>query len=111
LQFVVAAWLGITGDAYQGLGRYRAAAESLNAALPIFRDRFMRRHHALCLLKLGYAYQAMGDYQTAISYLTESLGILDRLKLVTYAERARQAIDACRASQRPSSEQPPSLTR
>ena len=56
-----AEWLGIRGDAYRGLGRYRESAESLNVALPIFRDHFMRRHHGLCLLKLGYTYPAIGN--------------------------------------------------
>jgi len=65
-------WLCLLGDAYHGLGRYSEAAESLRSALPFYRDRFMRRHHALCLLKMGYAYQAMGDYQAAISHLGEA---------------------------------------
>jgi hypothetical protein len=33
----------------------------------------MRRQHALCLLKLGYAYQAMGDYHAAVDHLEESV--------------------------------------
>jgi hypothetical protein len=69
---VVADYLGLSGDAYYGLGRYRESAESLRSALPIFRDHFMRRHHGLCLLKMGYAYEALGDHHAAIRHLRES---------------------------------------
>jgi tetratricopeptide (TPR) repeat protein/DNA-binding XRE family transcriptional regulator len=100
IKVATAEWLGIRGDACRGLGRYREAAESLNAAVPIFRDHFMRRHHGLCLLKLGYTYQASGDHQTAVSYLTESRAIFDQLQLDHYSERVRQALDACLDQQR-----------
>jgi tetratricopeptide (TPR) repeat protein/DNA-binding XRE family transcriptional regulator len=95
----LADWLCLLGDAYHGLGRYSEAAESLRSALPFFRDRFMRRHHALCLLKMGYAYQAMGDYRSAISHLQESLGIFEQLKLDHYTRRAREALLTCHSSQ------------
>ncbi len=94
VRVATADWLGITGDPYYGLGRYHEAAESLRSALPIYRDHFMHRHHALCLLKMGYAYQAVGDYQAAIPHLDESLGIFDKLQLGHFAERARGALDA-----------------
>jgi hypothetical protein len=54
----MADWLGMSGDAYYGLGRYRQSVTALRSALPVFRDRFMHPHHALCLLKMGYAYKA-----------------------------------------------------
>jgi tetratricopeptide (TPR) repeat protein len=103
----LADWLGLLGDAYHGLGRYGEAAESLRSALPFYRDRFMRRHHALCLLKMGYACQAMGDNQAAISYLNQSLGIFEQLQLAHYTERARNALTACQTSQLVSSDQLP----
>jgi tetratricopeptide (TPR) repeat protein/transcriptional regulator with XRE-family HTH domain len=99
VQVAAAEWMGIRGDAYHGLGRYREAAEALRTALPTFRDHFVRRHHGLCLLKLGYAYQAMGDNQTAIAHLNESLGIFGQLRLDHYADRAREALIACQGSQ------------
>jgi tetratricopeptide (TPR) repeat protein/DNA-binding XRE family transcriptional regulator len=94
VQTAIAEWLGIRADAYRGLGRYREAAESLTVALPIFRGHFMRRYQALCLLKMGHVYQAMGDRQTAARHLTESMTIFSQLQLAYYAERAREAINA-----------------
>lgn len=96
----LADWLGLLGDAYHGLGRYSEAAESFRGALPFYRDHFMRRHHALCLLKMGYAYQAMGNYRIAISHLQESLGIFEQLRLAHYIERARNALTTCESSVR-----------
>ena len=95
VQVAAADWLGLTGDAYYGQGRYRESAESLRSALPIYRDHFMHRHHGLCLLKMGYAYQALGDNQTAIRCLRESLAILEPLQLEHYADRARETLVSC----------------
>ena len=93
-------WLGLSGDAYYGLGRYLESAESLRRALPVYRDHFMRRHHGLCLLKMGYAYQAMGDHEAAIGSLQESLDIFGPLQLSHYAMRARETLMICQESQR-----------
>jgi DNA-binding SARP family transcriptional activator len=90
-----ASWLGVMADAHQGLGRYREAAEALSMAFPIFRDHFMRRMQALCLLKLGYAYQAMGDYEQAITSARESLTIFRELRLAHYEKQALQTISDC----------------
>ena len=62
----------------------------------------MRRHQALCLLKLGYAYQAMGDYRQAIADMEESLSIFRELRLTHYEERVLQTIETCRQQLRPS---------
>jgi tetratricopeptide (TPR) repeat protein/transcriptional regulator with XRE-family HTH domain len=94
-QVAIADWLGIVGDAYRGLGRYREATLSLREALPMYRDQFMRRHHGLCRLKLGYTYQAMGDYQAATDQLQESLEIFRQLQLDHFAVRASEALLAC----------------
>jgi tetratricopeptide (TPR) repeat protein len=91
----IADWLGILGDAYRGLGHYRAAAESLLGALPIYPDHFVRRHHGLCLLKLGYTYRAMGDYQAAARCLQDSLDVFSQHQLPHYQARAREALLAC----------------
>ncbi len=104
---VTAGWFGIRGDAYQGLGRYREAAESFRRASPIFRDHFMRRMHALCLLKMGYADQALGDHQAAIGHLQESLDIFGRLQLGHYTQQALTALDACQDGRRADAGQPP----
>jgi tetratricopeptide (TPR) repeat protein/transcriptional regulator with XRE-family HTH domain len=99
LQGELAGWFGIRGDAYQGLGRYREAAESLLVALPIFREQLTHRHHALCLLKLGYAYRGMGEVQVAARHLRESLDIFGQLRLSHYQARAREALLSCQKDQ------------
>lgn len=103
----LADWLCVLGDAYHGLGRYGEAVESLRSALPFYRDRFMHRDHALCQLKTGYAYQAMGDRRAAISCLKNSLDIFEQLQLAHYTERARSALTACQTSQLVTSDQLP----
>ena len=85
-----ASWLGIVGDALHGLGRYQEAVEAFSKACPIFQDHFMRRHQALCLLKVGYAYLAMGDCQAALANMEESLPILHELRLTQYEQRVVQ---------------------
>jgi tetratricopeptide (TPR) repeat protein len=109
VRVATADWLGLSGDAYYGLGRYRESADSLRSALPIYRDHFMRRHHGLCLLKMGHAYQAMGDHQAAIRSLQECLGIFGQLQLDHYAMRARETLIICRDSQRADSDRPPEV--
>jgi tetratricopeptide (TPR) repeat protein len=102
-QAAIAGWLGIRADAHRGLGRYREAAESLTAALPIFGGHFMRRHQGLCLLRMGHTYQAMGDHQTAARYLTESMTIFSQLQLDHYTERAREALNGSHVGDLPPS--------
>jgi DNA-binding SARP family transcriptional activator len=89
-------WEGVLADAYQGLGRYQDAADILAKAIPGFRDHFMRRHHALALLKLGYAHQAMGKFTEAIGHLEEALPIFGDLRLPHYEERVLETILNCR---------------
>jgi len=86
---------GRLGDAYLGLGRHQEAAAVLLRALPIFRSHSSRRFHAVCLLKLGYTYEAMGSPE-AIGYLEESLRLFTELCLPSKANEARQALDRCR---------------
>jgi DNA-binding SARP family transcriptional activator/tetratricopeptide (TPR) repeat protein len=84
---------GMLGDAYRGLGRYPEAADSLLRALPVFQAH-SRRFHAVCLLKLGYAYESMGSAE-AVGYLEESLRIFTELRLPRKADQARQALERC----------------
>ncbi len=100
-------WLLLRADADQGLGRYHEAAEALSTALPIFRDRLMGRHQALCLLKLGYAYQAMCDYEQAIASLEESLPIFRELRLPHLEQRALRTLESCQQQQSMASTQTP----
>jgi tetratricopeptide (TPR) repeat protein len=64
-------------------------------ALPRFRNHSRRRHYALCLLKLGYAYQAMSRYDEASRYLEQSLPIFRELRLPRYIERVLACLDEC----------------
>jgi DNA-binding SARP family transcriptional activator/tetratricopeptide (TPR) repeat protein len=86
--------LGVLSDAYYGLGRYQEAVDSLLQALPVFRDHSSGRFHAVCLLKLGYAYSAMGSPKAA-GYLQESLQKFQHLRLPRKAEQAQKALDLC----------------
>jgi DNA-binding SARP family transcriptional activator len=88
---------GTLGDAYQGLARYDDAASSLLRALPVFEGHRRRRLHAICLLKLGYAYEAMGSPE-AIGYLEQSARIFTELRLPRKTEEARQVILRCTAT-------------
>jgi DNA-binding SARP family transcriptional activator/tetratricopeptide (TPR) repeat protein len=85
---------GMLADAYLGLGRYQEAADSLLRALPIFQAHAQRRFHGVCLLKLGYAYEAMGSPEAA-GYLEESLRIFTELRLPQLTAQASQALDRC----------------
>ncbi len=101
-------WLGVLADAYHRLGRDQEAADTLRRALSVFRRNFTRRHQALCLLKLGYAHQAMGDFAAAIRYLKESLPIFSELQLPHYQQRAHQALKLCENGQFSDLSEPPS---
>jgi len=92
-------WLGVLGDAYYGLGRYGEAADAYTRALAGYRDQFLRRHYALCQLKLGKTYQAMGRMSEAISHLEQSLALFRELHLPHYEERARQTLSLCQDDQ------------
>jgi transcriptional regulator with XRE-family HTH domain/tetratricopeptide (TPR) repeat protein len=86
---------GHLGDAHYGLGHYRQATANLHHALPVFRDNSARHFQAICLLKLGYAYEAMSSPE-ATDYLEESLQIFRLLRLTNKADRAQQALNRCK---------------
>jgi tetratricopeptide (TPR) repeat protein len=81
---------------YHHLGRYHEAIETLSRVVSISERSHMRRYQALCLLKLGYTHQAMGDYEAAVRYIEKSLPIFAELRLPHYVERAREALESCR---------------
>jgi tetratricopeptide (TPR) repeat protein len=88
---------GFLGDAQYGLGLYQEAARKLHQALPVFRDHSARHYQAICLLKLGYIYEAMGSPE-ATQYLEESLQIFRQLRMPGKAQRAQQALNRCKSS-------------
>lgn len=67
----------------------------LSRALTITKVALMHRHHALCLLKLGYAYEAMGMPEQAATYFEEGRADFMELRLPRYEERARQGAQRC----------------
>jgi DNA-binding SARP family transcriptional activator/tetratricopeptide (TPR) repeat protein len=85
-------FLGSLGDAYHGLGRYRDAIDAYMSALPIFREHGLRRHEALCLLKMAESCQALGSHDRALPFLEECLPVFGDLRLPLYEQRARRAI-------------------
>jgi tetratricopeptide (TPR) repeat protein len=85
---------GMLGDAYRELGRYPEAVEYLLRALPVLQAHSSRRFHAVCLLKLGYAYQAMGSLE-AVGFLKESQRIFTELQLPHLVDRVGQALERC----------------
>jgi DNA-binding SARP family transcriptional activator/DNA-binding XRE family transcriptional regulator len=86
----------VLGDAYHGLGRFEDAVAAFEQALPVFRDHFIRRFHAVCLFKLGCAHAAMGNPMQANRSLRESLPIFRELRLPAYEESVREALRALR---------------
>jgi DNA-binding SARP family transcriptional activator/tetratricopeptide (TPR) repeat protein len=100
-------WLGVLGDAYHGLGRHRDAAEALSRALSIFAGNYMRRHEALCLLKLGYAHKAMAEYRQALSYFEVCLPLFQELGLPHYERLTRQALSRCESDLAPAGDGSP----
>jgi DNA-binding SARP family transcriptional activator len=90
--------LGIMGDAYQAQGNYELAIESWLQALPGFRDHRADRFTALCLQKLGCAYEALDRHQQAAGCLQESLQIFRRLGVSARVSAVQQALDRCQAA-------------
>jgi tetratricopeptide (TPR) repeat protein len=87
---------GVLGDAYYATGRFTEAVDTWRGSLTVFRDHGSQRFHAVCLLKLGYAHQAMGSAE-AVGYLAESLRMFRQMDLPRYVERAEQALENSRA--------------
>ncbi len=99
VSFDEAGWLCVLADAHRGLGRYPEAVRAYLTALAIFRDGFQRRHLALGLLKLGSAYQAMGECASAVASIGESVQIFRELQLPHLEQRAIREIEKCRELQ------------
>jgi hypothetical protein len=54
-----------------------------------------RRFQALCLLKLGYAYQASDMREAAIPCLQQAMALFRDLGLARKADEARSALELC----------------
>jgi hypothetical protein len=73
--------LGMLGDAYIGQGRYLGGVDVLGTAMAVFEDRGDRWGAALCLLKQGRAYLALGRVGEAKALLERCLPIFRELDL------------------------------
>jgi DNA-binding SARP family transcriptional activator/tetratricopeptide (TPR) repeat protein len=88
-------FLGSLGDACCGLGRYQNAIDAFGRALPTFREHGLRRHEALCLLKMAESHLALGHTSRANAYLVQCQPVFTELRLPEYVRRAQKAIDRC----------------
>jgi tetratricopeptide (TPR) repeat protein len=88
--------LGLLGDSYAGQGRYRESAESLASAMTEFEANGDLRGQALCLLKLGQAYIALGERQHAVGALQRCFPMFGELGLPGYEDATIRALDECR---------------
>ena len=83
---------GALGDACHGLGRYQDAIDAFGHALPTFREHGLRRHEALCQLKLAESHLALGNTSQARPYLIQCQPTFSQLRMPEYLQRARKAM-------------------
>jgi DNA-binding SARP family transcriptional activator/tetratricopeptide (TPR) repeat protein len=92
--------LGALGDACHGLGRYQDAVDAFSRALPAFRKHGLRRHEALCLLKMAESHLALGNTCQAKAHLDQCQPIFIELQIPAYVDRARRGLALISASGR-----------
>jgi tetratricopeptide (TPR) repeat protein len=85
-------FLGALGDACYGLGRYQDALDAFGRALPTFREHWLRRHEALCLLKMAESHLALGHTGPARAYLAQCQPLFRQLRMPAYVQRAQKAM-------------------
>jgi hypothetical protein len=83
------------GDAYIGQGRYLDGVDVLGTAMAVFEDRGDRWGAALCLLKRGRAYLALGRAGEAEALPERCLPIFRELDLPAYEDAAVAALRTC----------------
>ena len=74
----------------------RDAVDCLLRALPLFQTHQADRYYALCLFKLGHAYEAMGARRLAVPYLEDSVRAFRQLLLPGRVEEALGLLERCR---------------
>jgi tetratricopeptide (TPR) repeat protein len=90
-------FLGALGDACYGLGRYQDALDAFSRALPVFQEHWLRRHEALCLLKMAESHLALGHTSPASTYLGQCQPLFRQLRMSAYVLRAQNAMKRCLA--------------
>jgi transcriptional regulator with XRE-family HTH domain/tetratricopeptide (TPR) repeat protein len=85
-------FLGVLGDACHALGRYQDAVDAFGRALPTFREHGLRRHEALCLLKMAESHLALGDTSQARPGLIQCQPMFNQLQMPAHAQRAQKAM-------------------
>jgi DNA-binding SARP family transcriptional activator/tetratricopeptide (TPR) repeat protein len=88
-------FIGALGDACQGLGRYQDAIDAFGRALPMFREHGLRRHEALCMLKMAESHLALGNTNQARPYLILCQPTFRQLQMSAYLQRAQKALATC----------------
>jgi DNA-binding SARP family transcriptional activator len=92
---------GALGDACHGLGKYHDAIDAFGRALPTFRTHRLRRHEALCLLKMAESHLALGNTQQANEYLVQCQPAFTELQMLAHAQRAQKALASMPTIDRP----------
>jgi DNA-binding SARP family transcriptional activator/tetratricopeptide (TPR) repeat protein len=85
-------FLGTLGDACHGLGRYQDAIDAFSRALPTFRQHGLRRHEALCLLKMAESHLALGNDRQARTCLEQCQPMFTELQMPAYVHRAQKGL-------------------
>jgi tetratricopeptide (TPR) repeat protein len=88
--------LGMLGDSYVGQRRYREGVEAFSQAMADFKENGDLRGQALCLLKLGRAHVALGEFRAAAGLLQQCLPMFDELGLPAYEDAVIRALNDCR---------------
>ena len=88
--------LGMLGDSYTGQRRYAEGIEALSSALAAFEEHGDRRGQALCLLKIGRAYLALGQTEPAREHLQRAFPIFGELGLTAHEDMTVRALSECR---------------
>jgi tetratricopeptide (TPR) repeat protein len=104
-------FIGALGDACHGLGRYQDAIDAFSRALPTFRKHGLRRHEALCQLKMAESNLALGNDCRVKEFLVQCEPAFTELQMPAYVERAQKARALLSSIDRPGSpEHPPAAT-
>ncbi|MGH3160177.1 MAG: tetratricopeptide repeat protein, partial [Streptosporangiaceae bacterium] len=89
---------GMLGDCYVGQGRHQEGIDALSKAMAVFEENEDQRGQALCLLKQGQAYIALGQARQASGLLEQCFPIFQELGLPAYEDMTVRALDDCRSA-------------
>jgi hypothetical protein len=90
-----ASLLGMLRDSYTGRRSYAEGIEALSSVLDVFEEHGDRRGQALCLLKIGRAYLALGQADPAQEYLQRAFPIFGELGLTAHEDMTIRTLSEC----------------